>query len=51
MAVQQITGKRIVKYDINNPNYKAKPKPEVEVDGNVKEEEDVYGEKKKLLCV
>ena len=46
MAVQQITGKRIVKHDTSSPNYKAPPKPEVgEVNGNVVEE-DVYGEQK-----
>ena len=45
MAVQQITGKRIIKHDTSSPNYKAPPKPEVEeVSGNVKE--DIYGEKK-----
>ena len=44
MAVQQITGKRIIKHDTSSPNYK-KPEPKVEeVDGNVKE--DIYGEKK-----
>ena len=46
MAVQQITGKRIIKYDTSNPNYKETPKPKVEVSGNVKEDDDVYGEKK-----
>ena len=46
MAVQQITHKRIIKYDTSNPNYKPEPKPEKEVNGNVKEDEDVYGEKK-----
>ena len=46
MAVQQIIGKRIVKYDTSNPNYKEKPKPKQEVSGNVVEDEDVYGEKK-----
>ena len=46
MAVQQITGKRIIKHDVSSPNYKKPPKPEVEeVNGNVVEE-DVYGEKK-----
>ena len=46
MAVQQITGKRIIKHDTSSPNYKAPPKPEVEeVNGNVVEE-DIYGEKK-----
>ena len=49
MAVQQITHKRIVKYDTESPNYKAPPKPEKEVvNGNIKEnhEENVYGERK-----
>ena len=45
MAVQQITNKRIIKYDTESPNYKAPPKPEVKVDGNIIEE-DIYGEKK-----
>ena len=47
MAVQQITGKRIVKHDTNSPNYKA-PEPKVveEVNGNVQEDVDVYGERK-----
>ena len=46
MAVQQITGKRITKYDISNPNFVEKPKPEVKVSGNVQDDEDVYGERK-----
>ena len=46
MAVQQIIGKRIVKYDTSNPNYKEKPKPKQEVSGNVVEDEDVYGDRK-----
>ena len=45
MAVQKILNKRIVKYDTKNPNFKPVPKPKVEVDGNV-EEDDLYGEKK-----
>ena len=45
MAVQQITSKKIIKHDTSNPNYRAAPKPEKEVDGNVVEE-DVYGERK-----
>ena len=45
MAVQQITHKKIIKYDTSNPNYKETPKPEKVVDGNV-DEEDVYGERK-----
>ena len=47
MAVQQITHKRIIKHDTNSPNYKP-PEPKVveEVNGNVKEDTDVYGERK-----
>ena len=45
MAVQQIIGKRIIKYDTDSPNYKSIPKPEKEVDGNVVED-DIYSEKK-----
>ena len=45
MAVQQITGKRIIKHDTSSPNYR-KPEPKIEeVNGNVVEE-DIYGEKK-----
>ena len=46
MAVQQITHKKIIKYDTSNPNYREKPKPEVEVSGNVKSDSDIYGERK-----
>ena len=46
MAVQQIIGKKITKYDTSNPNFIEKPKPEVKVSGNVQEDEDVYGERK-----
>ena len=46
MAVQQIIGKRITKYDTSNPNYKEKPQPKQEVSGNVQDDEDVYGERK-----
>ena len=45
MAVQRITGKRIIKYYTDSPNYKSIPKPEKEVDGNVVED-DIYSEKK-----
>ena len=45
MAVQQITGKRIKKFDETDGNFQLKPKPEKEVDGN-KVEEDIYGERK-----
>ena len=46
MAVQQITHKKITKFDTSNPNYKETPKPKQEVSGNVQDDEDVYGEKK-----
>ena len=46
MAVQQITHKRIIKYDTDSPNFKATPKPEKVVDGNVKDDSDLYGERK-----
>ena len=46
MAVQQITHKKIIKDDPANPNYKETPKPKQEVSGNVREDEDVYGERK-----
>ena len=45
MAVQQITHKKIIKYDTKSPNFKPLPKPEKEVNGNAVEE-DIYGEKK-----
>ena len=46
MAVQPITNKRIIKFDERDGNFKPKPKPEKVVNGNVQEDEDVYGEKK-----
>ena len=46
MAVQQITHKRIIKFDERDGNFKPKPKPEKVVDGNVAEDDDIYGEKK-----
>ena len=46
MAVQQIIGKKITKFDTSNPNYQETPKPKVEVSGNVQDDEDVYGERK-----
>ena len=45
MAVQQITGKIIKKFDERDGNFQPKPQPKKEVDGNVVEE-DVYGERK-----
>ena len=46
MAVQQITHKKNTKFDTSNPNYKETPQPKKEVNGNVREDEDVYGERK-----
>ena len=47
MAVQKIFKKKITKYDTQNPNYKPTLKPEIkEVSGNIKEDSDLYGEKK-----
>ena len=46
MAVERIISKRNVKYDTSNPNFKELPKPEKEVNGNLKADEDIYGEKK-----
>ena len=49
MAVQVITHKKITKFDTESPNFKPLPKPEPEeVDGNFKEDEDLYGERKHL---
>ena len=46
MAVQVITKKIIKKFDLNDPNFKPPPQPEPEeVNGNIKEDEDVYGER------
>ena len=44
MAVQQITHKRITKFDTSNPNYQEKPQPKNQVSGHVMDDEDVYGE-------
>ena len=48
MAVQQITNKRIIKYDTKNPNFNPESlnKPKKEVSGNIQEDADVYGERK-----
>ena len=46
MAVQQITHKKITKFDTSNPNYKETSIPKQEVNGNVKDDEDVYVERK-----
>ena len=45
MAVEQITFKKITKFDVDDPNFKQPPPPEPEeVNGNLAEE-DMYGEK------
>ena len=49
MAIQILTNKKITKFDVEDPNFKPLPKPEPEeVNGNVKDEEDVYGERKHM---
>jgi hypothetical protein len=48
MAIQILTGKKITKFDVESPNYKPLPKPELEeVNGNLTEE-DIYGERKHI---
>ena len=50
MAVQVITHKKITKFDVDDPNYKPLPQPEPEeVNGNVIEDIDLYGEKQLAL--
>ena len=49
MAIQQITFKKITKFNVDDPNFKPPPQPEPEeINGNVvvEEDEDVYGERK-----
>ena len=46
MAVQQIIGKKIIKFDERDGNFKPQPKPEKVFNGNVVEDDDIYGEKK-----
>ena len=46
MAIQQITFKKITKFNVDDPNFKPLPRPEPEeVNGNIKED-DIYGERK-----
>ena len=50
MAIQLISDKIIKKFDLNDPNYKPLPQPEPEeVNGNVVEDIDLYGEKQLAL--
>ena len=47
MAIQLISDKIIKKFDLDDPNFKPPPKPEPEeVNGNIKEDDDIYGERK-----
>ena len=46
MAIQRITHKKIIKYDTSNPNFVEKPKPQIEVSGNMENDSDIYGERK-----
>tara|TARA_R100000808_G_C2096397_1_gene114962 strand:+ start:263 stop:640 length:378 start_codon:yes stop_codon:yes gene_type:complete len=46
MAVQRITHKRILKFDEKDGNFRPQPKPEKVVNGNIKEDTDIYGERK-----
>tara|TARA_R100001443_G_scaffold116955_2_gene139254 strand:- start:1339 stop:1728 length:390 start_codon:yes stop_codon:yes gene_type:complete len=48
MAVQRITHKKIKKYDTDSPNFNPdfKQPEKKEVSGNIKEDTDLYGEKK-----
>jgi hypothetical protein len=46
MAVQRITHKRIVKFDENDGNFQPTPNPKKEVNGNVSDDTNVYGERK-----
>ena len=47
MAIQQITFKKITKFNVDDPNFKPPPQPEPEevINGNLKEETDIYGER------
>ena len=46
MAVQRITHKKITKFNEKDGNFQPTPKPKKEVNGNVMNDEDVYGERK-----
>ena len=46
MAVQRITHKTIKKFDESDGNFQPQVKPEKEVNGNVVDDGDVYGERK-----
>tara|TARA_Y100000592_G_scaffold87944_1_gene143102 strand:+ start:123 stop:509 length:387 start_codon:yes stop_codon:yes gene_type:complete len=46
MAVQRITHKKITKFNEKDGNFQPTPKPKKEVDGNIIDDNDVYGERK-----
>ena len=49
MAIQILTGKKITKFDVDDPNFKPPPQPKPEeINGNIlpEEDEDIYGERK-----
>ena len=46
MAVQRITHKKITKFNEKDGNFQPTPKPKKEVDGNIIDDTDVYGERK-----
>ena len=48
MAIQQITFKKITKFNVDDPNFKQPPQPEPEeINGNLVET-DIYGERKHM---
>tara|TARA_R110002020_G_scaffold93592_3_gene225632 strand:- start:1004 stop:1390 length:387 start_codon:yes stop_codon:yes gene_type:complete len=46
MAVQRITHKTIKKFDERDGNFQPTSQPKKEVDGNIVDDDDVYGERK-----
>ena len=46
MAVQRITHKKITKFNEKDGNFQPTPKPKKEVDGNIIDDTNVYGERK-----
>ena len=46
MAVQRITHKKITKFNEKDGNFQPTPKPKKEVDGNIIDDNGVYGERK-----
>ena len=46
MAVQRITHKKITKFNEKDGNFQPTPKPKKQLDGNIIDDTDVYGERK-----